>query len=85
MEASRVLQAVPTAYEDESPRVLVWKGSSWIYQGRNYRSLRHLKIASNFKPQQRIEKAIAKELSRQIRIEIDNEILAAINFIANKG
>lgn len=70
---------------EELPHVPVWSDSSWVYGGRNYRSLRHLKVVSNFKHQQRIEKVFVKELSHQIRIEIDNKILAAINLIANKG
>lgn len=51
-----------------------WTGSKWVYNRKEYRSLRQLKTKSSYK----LEEKLANTLVMQITKEIDAEMIAHI-------
>lgn len=59
---------------DESSYHPVWNGNKWVYNHKQYRSLRSMKSKSSYK----LEEKMAKTLVMQITEEIDTELIASI-------
>lgn len=59
---------------DESCYQPVWNGNKWVYNHRQYRSLRSLKSKSSYKLEEKMSNTLVMEITK----EIDAELIASI-------